>query len=128
VVAVNRRVACLRRDRELFNTEFSVACAKFLAFMCDTEHFQTHHKAYFADEEAMAAFVALQEEVIAPLLSDRAVERKEIRPLMDAVLSKCTAAPFARLAVEKKKLWKDFSLLTKPQLALCCTELKRSLG
>ncbi len=83
---MNRRVACLRRDRELFNTEFSVACAKFLAFMCDTEHFQTHHKAYFADEEAMAAFVALQEEVIAPLLSDRAVERKEIRPLMDAVL------------------------------------------
>ncbi len=86
MVAVNRRVACLRRDRELFNTEFSVGCAKFLAFMCDTEHFQTHHKAYFADEEAMAAFVALQEEVIAPLLSDRAVERKEIRPLMDAVL------------------------------------------
>ena len=95
MVAVNRRVACLRRDRELFNTEFSVACAKFLAFMCDTEHFQTHHKAYFADEEAMAAFVALQEEVIAPLLSDRAVERKEIRPLMDAVLSECSAAPFA---------------------------------
>ena len=92
---MKRRVACLRRDRELFNTEFSVACAKFLAFMCDTEHFQTHHKAYFADEEAMAAFVALQEEVIAPLLSDRAVERKEIRPLMDAVLSECSAAPFA---------------------------------
>ena len=127
MVAVKRRVACLRRDRELFNTEFSVACAKFLAFMCDTEHFQTHHKAYFADEEAMAAFVALQEEVIAPLLSDRAVERKEIRPLMDAVLSKCSAAPFASFFRRGKKVESRKSLLRSLN-SLCCAELKRSLG
>ena len=63
-----------------------MAAAKFLAYMCDTEHFQTHVGDYFPDDAAKAAFVALQEEIVGPLVADRAVERKEVRPLMDAIM------------------------------------------
>ena len=44
----------------MYRTEYQVAAVKFLAFMCDTEHFQTHVGDYFPDDAAKAAFVALQ--------------------------------------------------------------------
>ncbi len=93
-----------------------MGAAKFLAYMCDTEHFQTHVGDYFPDDAAKAAFVALQvrllllishynprcttpahltfsamllpvqDEVVGPIVADRAVERKDVRPLMDAIM------------------------------------------
>ena len=44
----------------MFRKEYQIAGAKFLAYMCDTEHFQTHVGEYFPDGDAKAAFVALQ--------------------------------------------------------------------
>ena len=44
----------------MYRKEYQVGAAKFLAYMCDTEHFQTHVGDYFPDDTAKAAFVALQ--------------------------------------------------------------------
>ena len=43
---VHNIVLLLRRDMGLFRKEYQVGCARFLAYMCDTEYFQTHVPAY----------------------------------------------------------------------------------
>ena len=52
---VGNLVACTLRDSEAYGQDYTVAALKFLSFVADTEHFQTHVDDYFADDDAKRA-------------------------------------------------------------------------
>ena len=98
----------MKRDGSTYGREYLVSAMRFLAFLCDTEHYQTHVDSYFPvtsllysvaqtnhqrfrsrdmqDDDAKREFVSLQDSVVGPLIAEKAVERRHIRPLMDSIL------------------------------------------
>mmetsp|Transcript_95643 Transcript_95643/g.309824 ORF Transcript_95643/g.309824 Transcript_95643/m.309824 type:complete len:326 (-) Transcript_95643:120-1097(-) len=61
----------------------SVEVAAGLAALADNEDFQTDWRSFFEGPEQMAAFLALQESFVAPIISADPDKRRALRPLLD---------------------------------------------
>lgn len=58
--------------------------AEALAFLVDTEDFQTHRDSYIQGADDLNALLYLKETILQPLMADMD-KRKVIRPLIDSI-------------------------------------------
>eukprot|EP01051_Picozoa_sp_SAG22_P022971 SAG22_NODE_5726_length_963_cov_2.126157_2_plen_82_part_00 len=64
----------------MYGKEFLKGASIFLSFLCDTEYFRTHKEAFPTDDNVKTNFVGVSDLFVTELLSDGALEKKQIRP------------------------------------------------